>query len=185
MFQLDRSKPLNDQILYHLIEAIESGELSRGMRLPSIRALAAQLGVNRNTVAHAYQELAEKGYVTTRYGGGTVVSSQVATLMTSASDPGWPKTRSPMLTAVDWERRLSRRLKIFLSQRIVPQARSDKRKPINLLQMRPNTDLFPLDRFRQCLNTVLRRSGHWLLNYGSPAGYLPLREQIANRLQAG
>jgi DNA-binding transcriptional regulator YhcF (GntR family) len=88
MFQLDRSKPLNDQILYHLIEAIESGELSRGMRLPSIRALAVQLGVNRNTIAHAYQELAEKGYVTTRYGGGTVVSSQVATLMVSASDPG-------------------------------------------------------------------------------------------------
>ena len=184
MFQLDRSKPLNDQILYHLIEAIESGELSRGMRLPSIRVLAAQLGVNRNTVAHAYQELAEKGYVTTRYGGGTVVSNQVATIMTSAPDPGRPKARSPMLTAVDWERRLSRRLKIFLSQRIVPKAQSAKRNPINLLQMRPNTDLFPLDRFRQCLNTVLRRSGQRLLNYGSPAGYLPLREQIARRLQA-
>ena len=54
MFQLDRSKPLNDQILYHLIEAIESGELSRGMRLPSIRVLAAQLGVNRNIVVYVY-----------------------------------------------------------------------------------------------------------------------------------
>ena len=184
MFRLDRSRPLNDQILYYLMEAIESGELSRGMRLPSIRTLATQLGVNRNTVAHAYQELAEKGYVTTRYGGGTVVSSQVAALMTSASAPNWPKTRSPVLTAVDWERRLSRRLKIFLSQQSVPQARTARRKPINLLHMRPNTDLFPLDRFRQCLNTVLRRSGQRLLNYGSPGGYLPLREQIANRLQA-
>jgi 2-aminoadipate transaminase len=183
MFWLDRSKPLTDQILYRLIEAIESGEMSRGMRLPSIRTLAAQLEVNRNTVAHAYQELAEKGYVTTRYGGGTVVSSQVAALTTSASRSIWSKTRSPALTAVDWERRLSRRLKIFLSQRSVPQARTTQRKPINLLHMRPNTDLFPLDRFRQCLNTVLRRSGNRLLNYGSPAGYLPLREQIANRLQ--
>lgn len=52
---------------------IDSGSLGAGAALPPIRGLAAELGVNRNTVAASYAQLAAAGLVETRRRGGTVV----------------------------------------------------------------------------------------------------------------
>ena len=52
---------------------ISSGERAAGARLPSTRALAARLGVSRNTVLTAYEMLLADGLVTTRIGSGTRV----------------------------------------------------------------------------------------------------------------
>jgi len=180
---LDRGKPLADQIVGQMMGAIAAGEVAPGTRLPSIRALATRLGVNRNTVAHAIRELAEKGYVRTRYGGGSV-----ATLPPRVPLPRIPEElalpRAAAFGEADWEQRFARRLDGFLAGAGTPLFPSGNGNPINLYQLRPDTALFPLEKFRQCLNTVLRRSGSSLLNYGTPAGYLPLREQIARRLRA-
>jgi LacI family transcriptional regulator, repressor for deo operon, udp, cdd, tsx, nupC, and nupG len=51
------------------------GELAPGERLPTVRALAAQLGVNVNTIRSAYAKLEADGLVRTRHGVGTVVLS--------------------------------------------------------------------------------------------------------------
>ena len=61
--RLDKGKPLAGQIVFAIVETIRSGDTAVGTRLPSIRALADRLGMNRNTVAQAYKELAEKGYL--------------------------------------------------------------------------------------------------------------------------
>lgn len=52
---------------------VDAGMLKPGVALPSIRALASELGVNRNTVAAAYAQLAGAGVVETRRRGGTVI----------------------------------------------------------------------------------------------------------------
>lgn len=183
-FTLDRKRPITDQIVAHLLGSISAGELKAGTRLPSIRSLAAQLGVNRNTVANAFRELAEKGYMRTHFGGGSIASLpppvQAVVGKSAASDAGTVTA----FTEGDWEQRFARRLNGFLSSPTPPLFPTGQPRPINLFQMRPDTGLFPQERFRQCLNTVLRRAGRHLLNYGSPAGYLPLREQIARRLRA-
>ncbi len=57
-----------------LREAVRSGRLAPGSRLPSTRALCAQLGVSRGVVADAYSQLAAEGYLQTRRGGGTSVA---------------------------------------------------------------------------------------------------------------
>ncbi|MGP3988012.1 aminotransferase class I/II-fold pyridoxal phosphate-dependent enzyme [Streptomyces sp. 3N207] len=54
-------------------ELVETGALATGAALPPIRALAAELGVNRNTVASAYAQLGTAGVVESRRRGGTVV----------------------------------------------------------------------------------------------------------------
>jgi DNA-binding transcriptional MocR family regulator len=54
---------------------ISQGELADGTLLPPVRALAGELGLNRNTVAAAYRQLAERGVVEGRGRGGTVVVS--------------------------------------------------------------------------------------------------------------
>src|SRR5436190_4051846 len=72
---LDRSSglPLYRQICQRLREAILSGELSEGTRLPTERALARELEVNRTTVMNAYNELASEGLIEGHVGRGTIV----------------------------------------------------------------------------------------------------------------
>ena len=69
-----------------LREAVRSGRLRPGTRRPPSRALAADLGVARNTVADAYSQLVAEGWLTGRTGSGTWVSSHQPT----ASQPPVP-----------------------------------------------------------------------------------------------
>ena len=57
-----------------LREAVRDGRLPAGTRLPSSRALAADLGIARNTVGDAYAQLAAEGWLTARAGAGTWVT---------------------------------------------------------------------------------------------------------------
>ncbi|AUY48062.1 PLP-dependent aminotransferase family protein [Streptomyces sp. CB01881] len=59
-----------------LREAIRSGRLAPGTRLPPYRTLAADLGVARNTAADAYAELVAEGWLTARQGSGTTVADR-------------------------------------------------------------------------------------------------------------
>ena len=56
-------------------DQVASGELAPRTSLPPVRTLAAELGVNRNTVALAYRRLVEAGVAETRGRGGTVVAA--------------------------------------------------------------------------------------------------------------
>src|SRR5690348_11071149 len=61
-----------------LREAVRTGRLAAGSRLPSSRALAADLGVARNTVAAAYDQLVAEGWLEARQGSGTRVAERAA-----------------------------------------------------------------------------------------------------------
>lgn len=63
-----------EQVRVTLATRIADGSLSAGTRLPTVRALAADLGVAPHTVARAYRELEQAGLVDTRGRAGTVVS---------------------------------------------------------------------------------------------------------------
>ena len=66
-------RPLFLQLHEQIIDRIAAGELTAGARLPPVRRLAQQLGINHMTVAKAYKDLAEAGFVEGRAGGGTHV----------------------------------------------------------------------------------------------------------------
>jgi GntR family transcriptional regulator / MocR family aminotransferase len=57
-----------------LREAVQTGRLLPGTRLPPSRTLARDLGVARNTVAEAYGQLVAEGWLAARRGSGTVVA---------------------------------------------------------------------------------------------------------------
>ncbi|MFI5745559.1 PLP-dependent aminotransferase family protein [Streptomyces sp. NPDC051644] len=59
-----------------LREAVRTGRLAPGTRLPSSRSLAVDLGIARNTVADAYAELVAEGWLTARQGSGTRVAQR-------------------------------------------------------------------------------------------------------------
>jgi len=66
--------PIYQQIRDQIVMGIASGELRRGERLPTIRALADEAGVNMMTVNKAYALLKQEGYITTDRRGGTTVA---------------------------------------------------------------------------------------------------------------
>lgn len=71
------AKPLYKQIEDVLRQRILEGVLRPGVRLPSIRTLAASLGVARVTVITAYEQLMAEGYIESRTGIGSVVANQL------------------------------------------------------------------------------------------------------------
>ncbi|MEI7573909.1 MAG: winged helix-turn-helix domain-containing protein, partial [Phenylobacterium sp.] len=66
----DSDLSLQDQVRRKLVEAACAGAFPPGKRLPSSRALAAQLGVARNTVTLAYQKLLDEGLFVSRERSG-------------------------------------------------------------------------------------------------------------------
>jgi GntR family transcriptional regulator/MocR family aminotransferase len=68
--ELDRGaeRPLHEQLERTLRDAIRAGRLKAGVRLPSSRGLAAELGVSRGIVTSAYEQLAAEGYLHTTQG---------------------------------------------------------------------------------------------------------------------
>jgi GntR family transcriptional regulator / MocR family aminotransferase len=69
-----------------LREAVQTGRLAPGTRLPSSRALAADLGIARNTVAEAYAQLVAEGWLTAAQGSGTRVASTAVVLPVPAAE---------------------------------------------------------------------------------------------------
>jgi DNA-binding transcriptional regulator YhcF (GntR family) len=64
------------QLRAQLIDQVRAGTLKPGTRIPTVRALAAELGIAPNTVAKAYRALEEDGILETRGRNGTFISPQ-------------------------------------------------------------------------------------------------------------
>src|SRR5437764_57593 len=90
--ELDRSRPraLRAQLERSLRDAIRTGRLRPGVRLPSSRALAADLQVTRGVVIAAYHQLVAEGYLASRQGWGTVVNA-----ITTPKEPQHRRTPPP------------------------------------------------------------------------------------------
>ena len=88
--ELSGDTPVYQQIRNQVVAAIASGELLPGERLPTIRALAEECGINMMTVSKAYQLLKAEGYITTGRRDGAVVRLP-------AGAPGPPTPGGPRL----------------------------------------------------------------------------------------
>jgi DNA-binding transcriptional regulator YhcF (GntR family) len=64
------------QLRAQLIDQVRSGDLKPGTRIPTVRALAGELGIAPNTVAKAYRQLEEDGILETRGRNGSFISPQ-------------------------------------------------------------------------------------------------------------
>lgn len=75
MFTIDTTAPTPafQQVCDQVVEAVRTGRLLPGSRLPPVRRLAADLSLSPHTVAKAYRQLEAEGHVETRGRNGTVV----------------------------------------------------------------------------------------------------------------
>src|SRR5687767_11571148 len=74
----DRGVPVYRQIYEAVTAALASGVLARDEQLPTIHELAQRLAINPNTVARAYRELDQDGYIVSHRGRGTFPSEERA-----------------------------------------------------------------------------------------------------------
>ncbi len=80
MFQIDSASrvPIYEQLKTSVIQLALSGVLKPDDRLPPVRALALQLGINPNTVAKAYKMLETEGYTYSVTGKGSFISEKLS-----------------------------------------------------------------------------------------------------------
>jgi len=90
--QLDGLGPLHAQLTRALKVALAHGRAGQGAKLPPTRALARDLGLSRNTVLTAYEQLRAEGFMEARVGSGSFVT---APLMTEAANDPQPMVAPP------------------------------------------------------------------------------------------
>lgn len=73
---LQADVPIYTQLVNGILEGIAKGELKPGDELPSVRMLAADLGINMHTVNKAYQLLKQEGFIQTHRKRGAVVNTE-------------------------------------------------------------------------------------------------------------
>ncbi|WP_430390979.1 PLP-dependent aminotransferase family protein [Dyella sp. 20L07] len=159
-------------------QAILSGQLRPGQRVPSTRRLADELKISRIPVLGAYEQLQAEGYLETFQGAGTCVARAIP------SGLGSPlKVRKPRPLASDAEPAVSRRVSRRASQmRAPPQTWLS-----NLGAFRvgmPALDHFPASLWSRLVSRHARDLSIDGMIYGDPMGYQPLREVIAEYLGA-
>src|ERR1700679_2841665 len=81
----DAERPLHQQVYDGYREAILRGDLQSGQKIPSSRELAAEIGVSRFPVLHAYAQLKAEGYFESHVGSGTIISATLPEQMMPSS----------------------------------------------------------------------------------------------------
>ncbi len=168
--------PLHRQLFEALRAAILDGRLGAGARLPSTRDLAAELGVSRNTVMNAYDQLVAEGYLEGRTGAGTFVSERMPGELIRARarrDPGpQPAGNSG----------LSRRGGRLAGAPIRDAGPSGP----DIRPFRsgvPALDAFPTETWARLASRRWRTTAPGQLGYGRAAGHPDLRREIAAYLR--
>jgi DNA-binding transcriptional MocR family regulator len=173
--QLERTNgvPLYRQIYQGLRDAIVSGELAEGQRLPTERALAHELGVNRTTVMNAYNELASEGLIEGHVGRGTLVRRNYTPLDDDIFDhetPAW-------LFGLTGGEELALGADAHVMSEIT--SLGERKEIISLATATPSTDLLPSDILRTVIDEGLPSGRQSALGYCPVEGLQSLRRAIA------
>ncbi|WP_018983639.1 MocR-like pyridoxine biosynthesis transcription factor PdxR [Salinimonas chungwhensis] len=141
-FDDDGTTSLQRQLQSKLIEAILGGYFVAGSRMPSSRKLAETLGVSRNTVVAAYEQLADEGYLVSRERSGIFVNEHVFDEHAEAA-----RIEISDETQFDWQTACNP-TSIETSQPAYPDNWEDYRYPF--IDGQYDQSLFPLNQWREC-----------------------------------
>ena len=144
--------PLYQQLYQNIRRQIESGELSPGEKLPSKRQLADRLKISQNTIAAAYAQLTDEGYIISKPRSGFYVAAMMD-MFDSAPLPG-ALPAQPTKAHPEWHYDFK----------------------TNTVDGR----IFPFPTWARISREVLASGDRELLESVEPQGYYPLRHAIAD-----
>lgn len=152
--------PLYQQIEEYLKQEIQEGRLVAGMRLPSSRALSANLLVSRSTIETAYDQLVAEGYIEPVAYKGYYVCEIEGIYFQKAE---YTKQNNPEKTEIKQRRKLQKYRYDFALNGIAPES-------------------FPTHTWKQLAKQVLSDSTEEIFAQGNPYGEDSFREAIAEYL---
>ena len=174
--------PAYRQICDSLRDAIVSGRMGPGARVPGTRVLASDLGVSRNTVNGALAQLQAEGYVVARSRAGVFVNDRIPdTLLAVPRDHSRQERRPAARRHPSRPVRCSER-SVALSKLPLAAGRSVVAAARPFQTGVPALDAFPWKLWARLLAGRARQAGAALSGYGSVFGQTPLREAIAGYL---
>lgn len=139
---LDREGlPLNIQLRRMIVHAVETGVLSAEARLPSSRELAARLGIGRNTVTSAYQQLIDEGFLASRNRSGIYVCA--------IAKPAAAASRARRLS--DWSTRFATKPSALPQ---LNKPRDWRSYPYPFLSGQYDPSLFPTNNWREAVRAT-------------------------------
>ena len=160
---------LVDQLVQWGRRRIDERVFRPGMRMPSIRKLAVDKGVSRFTVVEAYERLVAHGYLDSRRGSGFFVRDR-----SSSNDSHVHQTlateRAPVPSTIDV---------VWLLRNMLHTSSPAKGPGIGYLP----ASWLNGELLTSALRSMSRQSGAQMLGFGTPQGFLPLRQQLQTRLE--
>lgn len=178
----DSAVPLHRQIYEALRTSILAGRLAAGTRLPSTRVLASELGVARNTVVLAFDQLGAEGYLSARRGGGTRVRAGIPDTMISVNAD---RVRRPVRRIAPKGRAAAPRASVRIPARwasaLTDLAGWGEGRDVDAVPFAlgmPAVDAFPAATWAR-LTARAWRTGAVFLGHAAAAGDRALRDAIA------
>ncbi|MDR5778912.1 PLP-dependent aminotransferase family protein [Caballeronia sp. LZ065] len=162
---------LVDQLVQWGRRRIDERVFRPGMRMPSIRKLALDKGVSRFTVVEAYERLVAHGYLDSRRGSGFYVRERAApSLVARGEAPAAASEREPLQNTIDV---------VWLLRNMLHTSSPEKGPGLGYLPGR----WLDGELITNALRALSRLSGAHMLGFGTPQGFLPLRQQLQTRLE--
>ena len=174
LIDLDRDgeHSVSDQLVAAFSDAISTGELEPGAKLPPTRELAETAGVNHLTAVRAYRRLRELGLVTSQVGRGTFVRDSAPVALPVLGDDAhgteWQTYVLPSYTQSHGDRVMEEMYRHSQARGLIP-----------LSVGYPSSDLFPFGSIQRALGEALEREDSRALQYTDIAGLPVLVDEIA------
>ncbi|WP_166221963.1 PLP-dependent aminotransferase family protein [Pseudomonas atagonensis] len=192
--ELDRRQGLSRQLYQALRLRVLDGRLASGTRLPASRDLAAALGISRNSVVRAYDQLYAEGFIEGRVGDGTYVAQlaqvltpekKLSTKVSTGFSTGLPTALSTNwldLPVVPSSKVIHSGTFTRLEKNHLPTPPSGPPRAFRVGV--PAFDLFPFEVWAKLNAAFWRKPDLQQLCYGDPAGDARLRGMIAAYLRS-
>jgi GntR family transcriptional regulator/MocR family aminotransferase len=148
----DPNLSLQGRIRQMLVSAILSGHLPPGMSVPSSRLLSDKLGIARNTVVFAYQQLVSEGYLVSRERSGHFVADDVMSGRLALSSSSEPQTQAETPRRASWGKRLSFHPS---HQRNIVKPADWQKLPYPFVYAQFDASQFPTAEWRECCTKAL------------------------------
>lgn len=160
-----------------LVDAIRTGALPPGTRLPSARQLAAEWGYARGAIEEAFAQLQIEGFIERRVGDGSYVAAGAAAVQPPS--PPLPATLRPLSRSVQ---QVLERFSVYLGKPRQIELPHVMLAEQPLFSRAPMLREFPLDVWRKLISRAHGEVYRDHLTYGPAAGLPRLREAIARHL---
>ncbi|MBA2780785.1 PLP-dependent aminotransferase family protein [Billgrantia kenyensis] len=177
-------QPLATRLYQQLREWIQTGRLACSQRLPSSRQLARELGLGRNTVLAAFDQLLAEGFLVTRHGAGTFVADLPFphTAQQSTRLPAWQAVAAGSATSRTLPARGDAPSLSTRGTALLAFCHASQERPI-LAPGLPALDRFPHGPWQRLVRRHQQRMPRDWLAYQAQGGVPALREALADYLQ--